>query len=226
MKNAFTACLILVAFASTLASATASDSKSSQQQQLYLQAVAQQVAVNILGGVADLTAINEMQLALLASQSDSETLSAQQSNPESFLLDQEEDAKTSLAALFAGEFTQADNIDFPNYNSSIPIKGVRDVYTFCPAGAEVQRPLSQTSAIVSGQPEYVWRWSRCSSGAAVRIQKIWVSNVKHGHPLLTFAFVEDGWNPGEPDKKVKLELDLNQVTAGKASEAEVLNVLK
>jgi hypothetical protein len=229
MNNVLTIGILLVASASTVVSSTstvmANDSKSAEQQ-VYILQIAEQIATGIDNGVAGMTAEDQSNLSLLTAQSDVDAVAQQQSNPGSFILDQHESAEHSLAAHFASEFKQADNIDFPSYNSSIPTKGTRDVYTFCPADADVQRPLSETTAIVSGKPVYVWTWSHCSSGAAVRIQKMWVSNAKSGHPILTLAFVDDGWDAGEPDKKPRLDLDLNQLMAGKFQTAEVTNALK
>jgi hypothetical protein len=229
MSNVLTIGILLVASASTVVSSTssvmASDSKSGEQQ-VYILQIAEQIAAGIDSGVAGMTFEDLSNLSLLTTQSDADAIAQQQSNPDSFVLDQHENAEHSLAAHFANEFKQSDNIDFPSYNSSIPIKGTRDVYTFCPAGADVQRPLTESTMMMSGKPEYLWTWSHCSSGAAVRIQKMWVSNEKIGHPILTLSFVEDGWEAGEPDKKPRLDLDLNQLVAGKFQAAEVTNALK
>jgi hypothetical protein len=133
-----------------------------------------------------------------------------------------EAAQELLANSFSGVFPQADDIDYPGYVSGTPFDGSRDVYTFCPAGSEVKRPLTTTISLETQSLEYAWGWSHCEDAnssivaEAIRIQAIWVSNVDK--PILTLQMVEDS----QLGHKTNLEIDLNKLLSGKISESQIL----
>jgi hypothetical protein len=217
MKKTFTSCSILLALTSSIGFATA-EAPSAQDQNYYLQ-TAQQIAATLQSGVAQLGSSDEANLSLLNATSDMKAVKEQDKSPNSSILEDHSVAELSLAAHFANEFKQADFIIDPDYKPGLPFEDARDVYTFCPSGSEVRRPVTLTTS-VEGQPEYSWGWSDCSSRSAIRVQQMWVSNVKAGHPLLTLLMVED-----DQTEKTRMELDLNQLIAGKISTATILKFI-
>jgi hypothetical protein len=217
MKKTLTGCSILLALTSSIGFATA----DVQEQNYYLQ-TAQQIAATLQSGVAQLSSSDEANLSLLNATSDVKAVKEQDKSPNSSILEDHRSAENSLAARFANEFKQADFIVDTDYKPGLPFPGLpfedaRDVYTFCPAGSEVKRSVTLTTS-VEGKQEYSWGWSDCSSGSAIRVQQMWVSNVKSGHPLLTLLMVEDG----QPGRKTRMELDLNQLIAGKITATDLL----
>jgi len=212
MKKALTGCSILLALTASISFATADVPTE----------VAQQIMANLQSAEAHFTFSDSADLAYLTATSDERAVSAQNEAPDAPILESHSSAEKRLAARFAGEFIQADDIVDPSYKPGTPFEGARDVYTFCPQGSDVQRPITLTSSIETNQPEYSWGWSRCSSGDAIRVQDIWVSNSKQGHPLLTLLMVEDG----QPGKKTRINLDLNKLGAGKISADDLLKYLK
>lgn len=232
MRNAFITYSTLVALvsatASTISFAAANNfiGTRTSQDDAYLSQTAQEIIKTLDAGVADFGSDDRANLALLNAIADGEVNSYQQKHPNSPAPDEHYAAEDSLAAHFSSEFKQPDDISDANYKAQYPFENTRDLYTFCPAGGQVERPITESESVVPTDMVYDWSWSLCTEGTAIRVQQIWISNVKQGHPTLTLYIVEDGWAPGSPGKSLKINLDLNELMAGKISASDILKYLK
>jgi hypothetical protein len=198
----------------------------------YYPHIAGQIANSIQDAMAHLSSSGEADLALLNSRSDIEVEKAQEKSPNSSISEDQQSAEERLAQAFENEFKQPDGIDYPGFQSGIPFEGSRDVFTFCPTGSEVKRPLTTTASIDGSKSptEYVWGWSHCSATSdwksqtapsAVRVQQIWVYNLELKHPMLTLLMSEDD----QPGKVIRLEIDINELAAGKVSAKDILKAI-
>jgi hypothetical protein len=180
----------------------------------YYQNTANSILSSLQSKASQLDADETAALALLNSGSDMPTTSPSHGAAEEL-----------LANSFSSQFAQADDIDFQGYITGTPFEGSRDVYTFCPDGSEVKRPLTTDVSVESQGLEYVWGWSRCEApdlslvSDAIRIKQIWVSDVKS--PILTLQMVDDN----RPGTIANLEIDLDKLVSGNISVTQILTFI-
>jgi hypothetical protein len=181
---------------------------------LFYQNTAQSILDTIQTKANHLTAEESAALAILNSHNDMPEI------PQSHV-----DAEALLSKSFQSVFVQPDDVVGPIKTQGTLFGGPRDLYTYCPAGLDVKRHLSQDIAIGTNEIENIFSGSFCATPdltnveKAVRVQDLWISNVKH--PLLTLLIVTDE----QVGQKTNLDIDLNQLVAGQIFEAQILKAI-